>query len=60
MYTLVMWLKNWFEREEGQDLVEYALLIVFIAIVVIAGATLLGTDINAVYSNIASRLNAGL
>ena len=44
-------------REEGQGLVEYALIIVLIAIVVIAALTLLGPIIGQVFSNIATELN---
>ena len=43
--------------EEGQDLAEYALLIALIALVVIAAVTLLGTQIQAVFNNIANALN---
>ena len=39
---LYLWLKNWLEQQEGQDLVEYALLIVLVSIVAIAALTLLG------------------
>ena len=44
-------------NEEGQDLAEYALLIALIALVVIGAVTLLGTNITAVFNNIAGRLN---
>lgn len=43
-------------REEGQGLVEYALIIVLIAIVVIVALTLLGPIIGQVFSNIAGNL----
>jgi len=42
--------------EKGQTLVEYALLLVLIAIVVIAAITLLGQRTNNVFSNIANRM----
>ncbi|HYO45368.1 MAG TPA: Flp family type IVb pilin [Gemmatimonadota bacterium] len=45
--------------ESGQDLAEYALLIALIAIVVIAAVTLLGGNINTVFTNIAGALNVG-
>lgn len=35
-------------RDEGQDLLEYGLLAVLIAVVVMAGITTLGTQINTV------------
>ncbi len=46
---------NRFVREEsGQDLIEYLLLATLIAIVVVAGATLLGTNLNTWYSKMGS------
>ncbi len=45
-------------REEGQGLVEYALILVLIAIVVIIVLTLLGTTISRVFSQITSGLGA--
>jgi pilus assembly protein Flp/PilA len=43
-------------REKGQGLVEYALILVLIAIVVIAILTVLGTRVSQVFSQIASAL----
>jgi len=43
-------------REDGQGLVEYALILVLVAIVVIAILTLLGPAIGAVFSNIVKNL----
>ena len=43
-------------RERGQALVEYALILVLIAVVVIAVLTLLGTQVSTVFSSIASAL----
>ena len=37
-------------QEEGQGLVEYALILLFIAIVVIVVVTLLGTTLSEAYS----------
>lgn len=45
------------KREEGQTLVEYALLLVLIAIVVIAAVTVLGKKACNVYSSIGSSLS---
>jgi pilus assembly protein Flp/PilA len=44
-------------REEGQGLVEYALILVLIAVVVIAVLTLLGGQIQGVFQSIADQLN---
>ena len=53
---LVQWLQTTLEREEGQDLIEYALLIVFIAVVVVAALGPLGTAVAAVYTWITGQL----
>jgi pilus assembly protein Flp/PilA len=51
--------KNLFVDEEGQGLVEYALILVLIAIVVIAALTFLGTKVNDTFQNIGTKLNNG-
>ena len=51
-------LRNFFAREEGQGLVEYALILVLIAIVVIGILTFLGQRVSGVFSNINSGLGA--
>jgi pilus assembly protein Flp/PilA len=43
-------------REEGQGLVEYALILVLIAIVVIAILTILGTQVSDIFSQISAGL----
>jgi pilus assembly protein Flp/PilA len=43
-------------EEEGQGLAEYALILVFIAIVAIAALTLLGTNISSVLNSVATKL----
>lgn len=45
-------------REEGQGLVEYALILVLVAVVVIAILTLLGPQIGNVFSEITNGLSA--
>ena len=49
-------LRSFFAREEGQGLVEYALILVLIAIVVIGILTLLGQQVSQVFSTINSGL----
>lgn len=46
-------------REEGQGLVEYALILVLVAIVVIAILTLLGPQIGNIFSQIVNALRPG-
>jgi len=43
-------------REEGQGLVEYALILVLVAIVVIVILTILGPSIGNIFSNIVTAL----
>ena len=44
------------EREEGQGLVEYALILVLVSIAAIATLTILGTSVSAVFTDITSSL----
>lgn len=44
-------------REEGQDLVEYALLIALIALAAIAGANKVASAINSVFTRISTTLS---
>lgn len=43
-------------REEGQGMVEYALILVLIAVVVIVILTVVGKQVNNVFSNISNGL----
>jgi len=45
--------------EEGQDLIEYALLATFVALVAIVGATALGTSLNQWYGTASANVDAG-
>jgi pilus assembly protein Flp/PilA len=47
-------LRSFFLKEDGQGLVEYALILVLIAIVVIGILTLLGGKVSLVFSSINS------
>ena len=41
-------------NDEGQDLIEYVLIGTLVSIAVVAGATALGTNLNAWYNNMAT------
>ena len=59
LYQASFWLKNFlgkFSREEGQGLVEYALILVLIAVVVIGVLTATGTSITGIFQNISDTL----
>lgn len=44
-------------REEGQGLVEYALILVLVSITVIVLLTLLGDEVGAVFNSVTSTLS---
>jgi pilus assembly protein Flp/PilA len=46
-----------YRREEGQGLVEYALLLVLVAIVIIAILAVMGRQVNVVYARVMAGLN---
>jgi pilus assembly protein Flp/PilA len=58
---IAMELKNLFVRlvrdEQGQDLIEYALLATFVSLVAIVGATALGKALNGWYGKVAGNVN---
>jgi pilus assembly protein Flp/PilA len=49
-------LKRLWREEEGQDLVEYGLLLVLIALAALAAIGPIGTGVSAVFSSAASNL----
>lgn len=49
-----------FHREEGQDLVEYALLLGLIALIAIASIVIMGEQISSTLSKLASELQSAL
>ena len=51
-------MRRFMKDEEGQDLVEYALLLVFLALAAIAILPTLGSNLNRVFSQSNSALNA--
>ncbi len=44
--------------DDGQDLIEYALLAGFISLVAVAAITSVGTGVNTVYANVQSQVAA--
>jgi Flp pilus assembly pilin Flp len=51
------WMLRLVREEEGQDLIEYALLVTLVAIVVAIGATALGTNLNTWYGGMATNVS---
>jgi len=52
-------IKRFVKEEEGQDLVEYALLLAFLALAAITALPTLGDTVNNLFSQSASTLEAG-
>ena len=52
MYLKFQGLKN----DEGQDLVEYALLVALVALVCVTGVNNVATAVNSVFANVSSSL----
>ncbi len=51
--------KNFIREEEGQDLVEYALLLALLALAAILALRQLGSAINAVFTSAQAQLQSG-
>jgi pilus assembly protein Flp/PilA len=49
-------LKQFARADEGQDLLEYALLVALIALVCVAAIGLAGTNVNTIFGSIATKL----
>ena len=47
-------------NEEGQDLIEYALVVALIGFAATAGMTTLATGLNTAFANIATRLTTAI
>jgi len=58
MSNLINFVKSFVNQEEGQDLLEYALLVALIALVAIAAVTSAGTSVSAIFTAIANSLGA--
>jgi len=57
MMTMVMnFAKGFFKKEEGQGMVEYALIIALIAVVVIVAIAAVGDQVAVVFNNIVGEL----
>ena len=49
---------RFFKEEEGATAPEYGLMVALIAVVIIAAVTLLGTNLQAVFNDIAGHITA--
>ena len=53
---LISFALNLLRNEEGQDLIEYALLVALISLVCVAALTTAGSQVNVIFENIKNRL----
>jgi pilus assembly protein Flp/PilA len=58
MSMLLNYAKSFVREEEGQDLLEYALLVALIALVAIGAVAAAGTSVNDIFTTIAGKLAA--
>jgi pilus assembly protein Flp/PilA len=54
--NLVNFVKSFARNEEGQDLLEYALLVALIALIAIGAVGMAGTSVSAIFQDIATQL----
>jgi pilus assembly protein Flp/PilA len=55
---LITTLRSLARRDEGQDLLEYALLVALIALVAVVGVTAAGVSVNEIFADIAATIVA--
>lgn len=60
MLKMYVKMQDLMSREEGQDLVEYALVVALIAFGAVAGMKTLSTEINSAFNTISSDLNSAM
>jgi pilus assembly protein Flp/PilA len=53
---LITTLRSFVRRDEGQDLLEYALLVALIALVAVGAVTAAGTNVAEIFNDIAAAL----
>lgn len=58
MFNLINFVKTFSNQEDGQDLLEYALLVALIALVAIGAVGMAGGQVNAIFAAIATQLAA--
>jgi pilus assembly protein Flp/PilA len=54
--NIMSYVRSTLAREEGQGLVEYALILSLVSVAAIGGLTLLGTNIEALMQDIAAQV----
>jgi pilus assembly protein Flp/PilA len=57
IYTAVI---DWLRNDEGQDLIEYALLAALIALAAVVAMQATGTSVNELFNTVSGRLNSSV
>ena len=55
--NIVTYLRSLVHLDEGQDLLEYALLVALIAIVCVTAVGLAGSAVKSIFTNVSGQLN---
>jgi pilus assembly protein Flp/PilA len=58
--NFIIRLRSFVRDEEGQDLIEYALLVALISLVAVAAVTTAGSAVNNIFANITTSLTSAL
>ena len=58
MLKYYLYVRNWFEAEEGQDLIEYALLVGLISVVAVISITATGNSVSVLFASVATAVGA--
>jgi pilus assembly protein Flp/PilA len=58
MFNLINFVKSFSNKEDGQDLLEYALLVALIALVAVGAVTAAGGSVQAIFTAIGNQLTA--
>lgn len=59
MLKLYLWIRNLLEGEEGQDLVEYALIIALVSIALVLSLGAVAGGIDTIFDDIVTKLGPG-
>jgi len=55
-FAASLWARTMIVREEGQAMVEYALILALISVIAIAALTTIGTDVRSVFEKVVEEL----
>ena len=56
MLNLIVRLQSWMRNEEGQDLIEYAMLVALIALFCVVAVGLAGKSVAGIFTDVAAKV----